>query len=329
MRKSFWVGGLVAVLLLVGLILVFMWRPAPVKTEVLALPEVPLQPDVSLQVNGRKELVVFQGVPLIFSIRLANQQAMNADLQNETKQAYIEALQTALARGELPKEKVESQIVRLRQKEEIRVVRLGDERTGWEQFVHLGVKLPDGSTQSLPWPLKPVAPPQLKAVTLDADTTLQLDYAVEPAAAVQVSVGEYRLVAVLDVPAEASLPADRWRGRVESEPVKLSVVAKPASLALPDEEKMNLGLARYFVAVGEPSRALEHAQKILASNPRSIPAHTLVGGAKEAQGDLRGALAAYQNAKREFYQQYPKSHEPPLYLNHKISILIEKLEGKP
>src|SRR5438128_11251747 len=97
MRKVFWAGGLLVVLLVVGLLVVLLRRPASVTEDVQLLP------DVSLQVNGEHELIVHQGTPLIFSVWLANQRAMNADLQNTALQAYREALQGALACAEAPK----------------------------------------------------------------------------------------------------------------------------------------------------------------------------------------------------------------------------------
>ena len=98
-----------------------------------------------------------------------------------------------------------------------------------------------------------------------------------------------------------------------------------ARLTRGDEEKLNLDLARYFSTTGDFGKTLEHARKALAANPKSIPAHILVGEIKERQGDPEGALAAYQKATTEFYKQYPDSYELPQYLIHKTSDLMERL----
>lgn len=287
--------------------------------------KIPALPDISMQINRTHEMTIYQGIPLIFSITLANQRAMNSALKNVANENHIKELQAAVSRVEINREKAEKIISSLRQKEEIRVIRLGDEQTGWEQFVRFEIRLPDGKQQPLAWPLKLVAQPKEETVTLDDKNTFQLDYAFEPAGAAQVQKGEYQIVAVLEVPAETKLPSDRWRGRVESEPVKLKINEKPARLSKEEEERFNLDLARYFMTAGDVKNALDHAQKAMTVNPKSIPALIETGDAKEASGDLEGALSAYQKAMQEFYQQYPDSYEAPEYLIYKTTSLMEKL----
>jgi tetratricopeptide (TPR) repeat protein len=315
-----------AAVVVVYLLLLERQGDRPAVAPSLTKKDLPSLPNVSLQVNGEDELLIHQGTPLIFSVRLANQQAMNAAAYNEANQTLIEEIRADVSSGKISKEEAEAEIAQLSKKAEIKVVQLGSDHIGWEQFVRFGLRLPDGREQPLSWPLRLVAPPQAKSVTLDAENTYQLDYGLEPAAAAKVLVGEYRVVVVLEVAAEAKLPADRWRGRVESDPVAFKVMEKPARLSPVDEEKMHLDFARYFSTTGELPRSLEHAQKVLAINPQSIPAHILAGDVKEGQGDLRGALEAYQSAVREYYRQHPKPYEAPRYLIYKTTSLMEKLK---
>lgn len=281
-------------------------------------------PGLSLQINRKHELSVFQGTPLIFSVRLANPQAMNASAYNEANQVLIEEIQADVASGKISKKKAEAEIAQLSKKEEIISVRSGDEQTGWEQFLRFELQLQDEKKQTLPWSLTLVAQAE-KTVILDDENTVQLDYALEPSAATQIPVSEYRIVALLEVSPNAKLPADRWRGRVESDPVKLRIVEKPALLSKTDEERLNIDLARYYFTTRDMKNALEHAQKALSLNPKSIAAHIIIGDAKEGMGDLGGALAAYQSAMREYYLQHPKPYEAPRYLIFKTESLMEKL----
>ena len=291
-------------------------------------PELPPWPDISLQIDRAHEITVYQGTPLLISVRLANQRAMNAAGENQARQARAEGLKAAVARGAIPKEKAEAVLAYLSQRVPVRAVQLGDDTAGWDTFVRFAQLTPDGKQQSLGWPLKALGPAASKTLRLDGETTAQLDFALDPTTAAAITPGEYQIVAVLEVPAEAKLAAERWRGRTESDPVKLSVKEKPAQFTKADEENFNLSLARYNDATGDSRGALQYAEKALAVNPKSIPASILVGEVREGMGDLKGALEGYKNAEHEFYQQYPNSYEAPLYLIDKTISVTEKLGEK-
>ncbi len=300
--------------------------PTAVVRDIIELPPLP---NISLQIDRNHELVVYRGTPLLFEVRLANRRAINADFANHAERAYVETLKVRLSRGEIPKEQAATQLAALRGEHKSQPLLLGDEATGWEQFVHISQLLPDGKRQPLPWPLKLVAPPEAKTLTLDAKNTAQLDYLLDLVTAAQIPAGDYRILAAVEVPVDAKVAADRWRGRVESEPAKLTILPRPDRLTPEEEEKTHLQFARYYQAAKDWTHAQESAQKALAANPKSIPAHILVGEVKEAQGDLRGALEAFQTAQTEFYKQYPESYEAPLYLIYKSAELLAKLKGTP
>jgi tetratricopeptide (TPR) repeat protein len=291
-------------------------------------PELPPWPDISLQIDREHELTVYQGTPLLFSVRLANHRAMNAAQGNHARQACAEGLKAAVARGAIPKERADALLANLQRTEPIRAVQLGDDTAAWDTFVRFAQLTPDGKPQPLGWPLKALGPAQSKTLRLDGETTAQLDWALDPTTALAITPGEYQIVAVLEVPAEAKLAAERWRGRTQSDPVKLSVKEKPAQFTKADEENFNLSLARYYDATGDARGALQYAEKALAANPKSIPASILVGEVREGLGDLKGALEGYKNAQHEFYQQYPNSYEAPLYLIDRTISVTEKLEEK-
>jgi tetratricopeptide (TPR) repeat protein len=254
---------------------------------------------------------------------------MNAASANQGNQAYAARLEAAVKRGEKPADLAEQQLAWLRQPVPVRSVELGDQTTGWEQFIHFLELTPEGKQVPLPWTLRLLSSPKEKTLTLDATVTAQLDYALEPEVAAGITPGDYQVVAVIEVPPQAYLQPDRWRGRVESQPDKLSVKARPARLEPAEQEKLELDLAGYFSVVGDPGRALDHAQKALAANPHSIRAQTIIGESKEAQGDLQGALTAFQTATGEFYRQHPHSYEAPLYLIGRTEDILEKLHPRP
>jgi cytochrome c-type biogenesis protein CcmH/NrfG len=174
---------------------------------------------------------------------------------------------------------------------------------------------------------KVIQPPAAKRVTLDAKTSAELTFAIEPSVASQIAAGEYKVVATLDVPAIGTVKSGTWTGQARSEPVKLIIQDEPLRLTHGDVEKLELHFANYFYAVAKFPDAARHAEAALATNPKSISADIVLGEVKRAQGDLAGALEVFQKATLEFYQQNPNSYEPPTLLLSRISDLQEKLES--
>jgi len=292
--------------------------------------QLPPIPDVALQIsdNDGDELTVYQGTPLVFSITLGNQRAMSAMLQNRANELHRSSLEARVARGEISRQQADHVLATLRQRE-VPVIRLGQENAAWPQFLHFVLRSADGKEEPLPWPLQLLRAPATNSVILDDKTTPQLTYLLAPTAAAQVSPGTYEVAAVLEVKEETQLPAELWRGRVASEPMKLTIVARPAQLAPAEMEKLNLQFAYYYQAANDLPQALQLAQAVLAATPHSIPAQIVVAQVKEARGDLRGALESYQTAQSEFSLQHPDSYEPPAYLIYKSIQLRNKLGSQP
>src|SRR5579863_3367276 len=95
----------------------------------------PPLPGISLQIGRQHELLTYHGTPLIFSVRLANPRAMNAEAENQANQAFAERIEAAGKNGEMPSDLAEPELARLRQPVPVRSVELGDQTTGWEQFI--------------------------------------------------------------------------------------------------------------------------------------------------------------------------------------------------
>lgn len=174
-----------------------------------------------------------------------------------------------------------------------------------------------------------MTPPQSKSLALDANQRAQLDYALSPESAAQVSAGDYSVVAVLEVPSAATLPQGLRRGRVVSRPVRLKILPAPAQPAVAAQASMNMQWAEFFSTIQDWSKALASSQAALPTDPKLIRAEMIVGESKEAQGDLIGARDAFVSARRLFYEQYPKSYDAPQYLIHRIAKLDERLGKHP
>jgi hypothetical protein len=292
--------------------------------------ELPLVPDVALQIsdNDGDEISVYQGTPLVFSITLGNPRARSAVLQNRANELYRSSVEAKVSRGKISRQQADHMQATL-QRREVPVIQLGQENAAWPQFLHFVLLQSDGKEEALTWPLQLANAPTSNSVSLDEKTTPQVTYFLDPSAAAQVQPGNFLIAAVLEVKNGGTLAPGSWHGRVESEPVKLTVQPRPSRLAPGEEETLNLQFAHYYKAASDLAQMLQYAQKALKAVPDSIPAEVLVAQVKEAQGDFRSAFESYQQAEREFYSQHPKSYEPPAYLIYKSIELRRKLKSSP
>lgn len=322
---------LVAAIILIGLRseLFQKWRrPSPSLAPVSSRISVKPTPSISLQINSQHELTVFSGTPLIFRVRLGNRFAQNAALRNEAAKHHAAEIQAAISRGEISQEHGNQLLASLPQPSDIPTLTVGDDARSWESSVQFFLRTPDGQQQPLPWSLSPAPAPAMKSLTLDQRSVGQLEYLLPPAPAAGLVPGTYEVCAALDVPGGEDLSADRWHGRILSEPVTLTVAPKPDQFTKTEAEEWNLQFVRYFQKTRDTNQALQWDQRVLSDNPTSIPALVMLGELKEDRGDLKGALEAYQSALSQVDNQYPHSYEPPQYLIRKISQLFAVLRAQ-
>jgi len=286
-------------------------------------------PYISMRINGTHEPVVAQGTPLLVSLRAANQGAMNAQLINQAHKQRWAALQEKLSSGQVQKEEVNALAPSLQHELPVKTVQLGSESGGWEQFVRFVQRLPGGKEEPLPWKLDPIGASSEKKLVLDAETTVQLDFGLTPEAAAAIAPGDYEIVGILEVPASASVSAEQWKGRSETDPVTLKVLPQQPPPSAADRLRSELDAVKYFLVTNQSALALQHAKAALAAGPTDIDAQIALGDSKAAQNDPQGGLAAYQAALQEFQSQSPAPYEPPSLLFEKISKLRKGLKTKP
>lgn len=296
--------------------------PGPLSLAATAWEDAPAVPSLSLQIGHEHELEVFQGTPLIFSVRAANARAANAAAIGREQDAYRALIQQKVARGEIKAADAQVMLERAQQKPEVKALRIGTADQGWETFIHFELEKAGEQPAPLNWTLRLVS-------LSNADSRAQLEYALSPEAAAHVSAGAYSVIAVLEIPAGAPGPPDLWRGRVTSEAVNLTISPLPARPSAAERGKLNLARAEFFSITRDWTNALASAQAALAADPTLIRAQMVAGDAREAQGDLSGARDAFVAAERLFDEQNPASYEAPEYLIHKIAELDERLGTRP
>lgn len=305
---------------------------APASTTGEAVPEEYVyvaEPHISLRINGKHDPVIYPGTPLLLSVRVANQRAMNAALLNHAHEVRHAALLEKLSQGKAGKEDVDGVPASLQKEIPIKDVELGREGLPWMNSVHFNQRTADGQEIPLPWELEKIGPATDQKLVLDASKTAELDFALGPTTTANLAAGEYVVVAVLEVKADVQLPSTQWRGRVETEPVTLKVLPQAKKLSPPEVVSTELDYVSYFLATHQGAMALIHSHKAVAASPTDINANIAMGDSKAMQNDLPGALEAYETARREFYRQHAEAYERPALLLSKIYDLRARMARGP
>jgi hypothetical protein len=262
-------------------------------------------PDIALEINSQSDLTIYQGTPLIVTVRLANQRASN--------------IISHLASQSEPSLGEQASVVHL--------------SAGWPKLVRFEIRT-DSGAEKLIWPLIPIIGQEEQPVALDGQANPETSWGLSPEAAAKVAPGIYRLVAVLEV---AGKDSAIWHGKVESELVVLTIQARPENLQGSPATESALDLAYYFAQTGDWAKSLAAAHQATTNDPNSIEGHILIGDALAAGNDHNSALAAYTTALRLYEQKYRnspmgqtedekaklKEYQPPDYLLRRI-LLIQK-----
>lgn len=252
-------------------------------------------PDIALEINSAGELTIYQGTPLIVTVRLANQRAANVASRNEV---------------EAPPER----------RRPVPVVTLP---SGWQQAIRIDISS-GGSSRKLSWPLRAMGGQSGEAAELDGTSVIELQWTLSPEDSVAIHPGSYSLAAILEVTA-----SDRgWCGTVTSEPVMLQIEAPGADLKPQEALEPNLELARYHALLKDWPKSLSAAREAVAKNPDSIDGHALLGDALAESGQLEAALSAYEAAVLAFGKQSQNEQRPlppPRYMVRRIRQVVDRI----
>src|SRR5262249_27110736 len=115
----------------------------------------------------------------------------------------------------------------------------------------------------------------------------------------------------------ASTRAGAWKGKVQTEPVRVQVAPEPATLSPRQEEEKHLLLAHLAGLRGEVKEALAQVEALLARQPNSAAGLELKADLRAADGQTAEALKLYDQALGAWLKQNPKAKEPPVALLRK------------
>lgn len=276
-----------------------------------------IEPSLSLQVNEAQETTVFVGTPVWFQLNAANTAAMNDVAGTKVLGAKLARLPGEVALGKAPVSELQRVYADYQKRTAPSAITLGDVSHPWTGAVQFVVRDDKGGEQPLGLTLKPLGEPR-NTVQLDTMKTLQSNFG---AASTNIAPGTYTISTCLGA-------TGSWKGRVCSDPVKLTVQAMPDKLTTDQQLSLDRQKARFGLLAADYSSVEKYGRELVALNPASIAGHIYLGEAAMGQEKWDVALREFLRARAEYNRQNPKVVERPQYLNARINQLLERTEGK-
>ncbi len=273
---------------------------------------------VECRVNEEIQVKIYEDEPLILSLSIINDEAIQAALHNTPLEVERQELESKFKEKQISEKEYKSAAEEIeRNKLRFRIYRFGSPK-GWVPFIQFRVLSKEGWSD-LNWPLKLLmnVPPD-NVVDLDASTSCYIEWGLDPQDSTQVPRGEYQLKAVVKI-----------LKPVESNVVALTFLSEKLPKTITNSEEQLLVMSRYYYKCSLFQEAKNYAERALKINSNSIKALVMLGEIEEKRGNYVKALEAYELAEKKFYaQEEEKEYEPPEYIMSKI-ITLQNLLNEP
>ncbi|PYT71826.1 MAG: hypothetical protein DMG39_11900 [Acidobacteria bacterium] len=190
----------------------------------------------------------------------------------------------------------------------------------WADAVGFTVRSEKSGPQS--WALNLVAPAE-PSLRLDALAAGEAYWWMSPEETQKLGEGDYELVATLEVDASANEAG--WKGSARSMPVTVHVrkASEPASAELVSQKYALL--ASYASLWNDQKQALAYVDEAMLRIPKDVRIWEIDGDLLAAANRNAEALFAYSRALKLFYEQNPKSAEPPGLLLIKEREMVKRV----
>ncbi len=256
-------------------------------------------PSIRLRVNSSLRAEVTSGTPLVFEVLLFNEKAREAMDRRLGNEVIARDIERRLAEGKITRQEAE------RRKKGLAppAVAPGPLRVRLDGEAITFLAAPDSPAGKLPWSPKGVPRGGPAEVELDAGTTAAGVFVVPPEA-VGAAPGAWRVAVRYRGPGGGRA----WSGEVASNAVIVQVVRDPGTNTA--RILRALATARYHLVLGSHAAAAAAVEQALALEPGYPDSLLLLGEVREAGGDFRGAIEAYNGALSQMRKRRPaEAHE--------------------
>jgi len=267
---------------------------------------------MDLRANRSRDVTIYRGEPIIFSISIRNWRAFDAASHNKSLEMLQADLERNYKAGKITDAEYEKQLDSLRKEiKEIKGYQLGSTEAPWTTLLKF-LRDVHNAWKPLGWPLKILSQsPEEPTLVIDDKLSLYVEFDMGSSEVESMAPGQYTIKCALE------------KGEVLSESNSVIVRITHRQDRHPSEEKL-LSIGRYFLARNKPSQVFSIVERIFRLNPRSIDALVLKGEAEEASGNIQAALETYRQAMNEWYAQGLARHEAPRYIMSRINRLSMK-----
>ena len=257
--------------------------------------------DIALRANGKTSATVFQDEPLTLSVSIANDEMVQAAIQNWPLKEQLRTLERRFKAKHIGEEEFKRTAIEIEGKMlKEKVIRFGGP-TGWTSFARLQA-LSKKAWELVDWPLSTlVTYPAGLVAELDGSSSCYVEYGLDPGDDRRPQ-GELQIRAVVEI----------IKGEIsESNIVTVNFLKRKMSKSMRDNEETILVLGEYAFKRGLYDDAIVQVKRILDVDPSSIGSLALLGDIEEKRGNFSAALSAFEKALDEFEKQYPDFEELP------------------
>ena len=273
---------------------------------------------VAFRANDEASAKVRADFPLVLSVSMINESAIQASSQNAPFEDQIRELEGRLEAGRITEQEFRDAVEGIKRGMiKVRTYRLGGPE-GWPRFIRFQA-LTEDAWSELDWPLWLLLYyPREQVVDLDGSTSCYVEFGLDPEDPKR-PAGEFQTRAVVEISRDVV---------VESNVVEIGLLEEATPKAERGKEEYLLARGRYAYKRGLYDEAMGYAKGTLKANPGSIPSLQLQAEIEKARGNLPEALAAYEKALKAFTEQKPDIREPPRVFISEINRLRATLKEK-
>jgi tetratricopeptide (TPR) repeat protein len=269
--------------------------------------------DIQARANGKTESVLHRGLPLVISVSIINNAAMQNASYNRALEMKLRDLRKRRESGDISDAVFDRDRDRIRNKKlPVTTWRIGGPAR-WPDFIRIQQKALD-AWRNIDWPLHLVmASPGTQIAELDDVHGCYAEFGLDPEEVAGIPDGEYILRAVVTLVGKETL---------DSDPITLKITHEELSAEEQVAEQLFYDRGAYSLQRGFIERARETVRQGLEIYPTSLMLLGLSGDIEVQAHNTREALRIFEKALEEFSRQHPDA-EPPRVFISKIARLSE------
>lgn len=266
---------------------------------------------ITLKANYSNAVSVYQDEPLLFTVSVSNQEAMENKRWNNAADRRLNEIGELLKENKISREDFEKEKEKLvAAKREVNSHIIGAAGKPWSSI--LTWKLINvNNGEFVPLKVRSMVNPSTDEIAVLNDKNFyQAFFGIDAEEMKKIPAGTYQVVVEID--------------NNKSEPAGMMIKNESMPALIAESEEKLLKVGQYYWHAGEAMKGMMYADKLLQKNPVSVDGLSLKGDLQVHSNLFQPALESYSKALKEFYKQNPGITEPPEYLVG----MIEWLKGK-